>query len=378
MPLKGIKVLELCGLAPGPFCGKVLADFGASVVVVDRVLENSMNVLNHGKRILPMDLKNPKSQHLIRQLCKSYDVLLEPFRPGVMEKLNLGPEILCKDNPRLIYARLTGFGQNGRLANRAGHDINYAAISGVLSLLGRAKEKPTPPINILADFAGGGLLCAMGICLALIERNRSGKGQVIDNAMVEGSAYVSSWITMSQKIPIWSGNGRGTNTLDTGAFYYDTYETKDGKFMSVGALEEKFYKNFIDKLGLSNLDQYSTSNEEGKELVTRAFLTKTQKEWTHIFEDIDACVYPILDWNKVMEHDHNQSRESFVKTDEGQIIPNPAPKLSRTPGKIRPVQRTENSFDVACEILGECGKSPKDVKKLIEEGALNVPVNAKL
>ncbi|XP_055847191.1 alpha-methylacyl-CoA racemase [Episyrphus balteatus] len=376
MPLKGIKVLELCGLAPGPFCGKVLTDFGASVTVVDKVLHNPLDVLNHGKRFLPLNLKNPNGQQLIRKLCKSYDVVIEPFRPGVMEKLNLGPEILCKDNPKLIYARLTGFGQNGRLANRAGHDINYVALSGVLSLLGRAKEKPTPPINILADFAGGGLLCAMGICLALLERHRSGKGQVIDSAMVEGAAYVSSWITMSQKTPIWSGDGRGTNFLDSGAFYYDTYETKDGKFMSVGALEEKFFRNFVDKLGLPHLEQ-SISNEEGKELVTKAFLTKTQKEWAEIFEDCDACVYPVVDWKNVMQHDHNQSRKSFIQTDEGDVIPNPAPRLSRTPGRIK-FEKDTNAFDAACDILAEIGQSTNDVKKLIENEVLLIPLNAKL
>ncbi|XP_055916739.1 alpha-methylacyl-CoA racemase [Eupeodes corollae] len=376
MPLKGIKVLEFCGLAPGPFCGKVLSDFGASVTVIDKVLENPLNVLSQGKRLLPVNLKEPHGQNIIRKLCKSYDVLLEPFRPGVMEKLNLGPEILCKDNPKLIYARLTGFGQNGPLSKSAGHDINYVAISGVLSLLGRNKEKPTPPINIVADFAGGGFLCAMGICMALLERHRSGKGQIIDSSMTEGAAYVSSWITMSQNKPIWSGGERGTSLLDTGAFFYDTYETKDGKFMAVGALEEKFFRNFVNKLGLSHINQ-SMPNEEGKQLVTRAFLTKTQQEWTEIFTDVDACVQPVLDWNNVMNHDHHVTRKSFMQTSEGQIIPSPAPKLSRTPGEIK-LDKDRSPFDEACEILAEIGHSSEDVKKLIANGILQIPLNAKL
>ncbi|XP_065357413.1 alpha-methylacyl-CoA racemase [Calliphora vicina] len=378
MPLKGIKVLEFAGLAPAPFCGKILADFGAKVTVIDRVPDNQFNCMNHGKRVLAINLKKPQGQNLARKLCKTQDVLIEPFRPGVMEKMNLGPEILCKDNPGLIYARLTGFGQTGRLAPRAGHDINYAAISGVLSMLGRKGEKPLPPINILADFAGGSLMCAFGICLALLERHRSGRGQIVDSAMVDGAAYVASWLYLSRNIPaVWEGKERGTNWLDGGAFYYDTYETKDGKYMSVGALEPQFFELFKKHLGLPKLSQFVSQDQEkeaAKADITAAFLQKTQSEWTAMFEDIDACVYPILDWRDVMQHDHNKMRESFVKLDDNLIAPKPAPRLSRSPGKLS--TRSSNSpeaIEEAANVLGDLKLSPVELEELVNDRVLILP-----
>ncbi|XP_037823426.1 alpha-methylacyl-CoA racemase [Lucilia sericata] len=378
MPLKGIKVLEFAGLAPAPFCGKILADFGAKVTVIDRVLDNQFNCLNRGKHVLAIDLKKPQGQTLARELCKKQDVLIEPFRPGVMEKMNLGPELLCKDNPRLIYARLTGFGQNGRLALRAGHDINYAAISGVLSMLGRRGEKPLPPVNILADFAGGGLMCAFGICLALLERHRSGRGQIVDSAMVDGAAYVASWLYMSRNIPpIWEGGERGNNWLDGGAFYYDTYETKDGKYMSVGALEPQFFELFKQHLGLPELSQFATQDSEkeaAKAAITAAFLQKTQSEWAAIFEDIDACVYPILDWHDVMQHDHNNERNSFVKLEDNTIAPQPAPRLSRTPGKLSMrSSKSPEAIEEAANVLGDLKLSPAALEKLLRDKVLILP-----
>uniref|UniRef100_A0A0K8TKU1 Putative l-carnitine dehydratase/alpha-methylacyl-coa racemase n=1 Tax=Tabanus bromius TaxID=304241 RepID=A0A0K8TKU1_TABBR len=379
MALKGIRVLEFGGLAPGPFCGKVLADFGASVTRIDRTLNNPIDCLQDGKKTLAVNLKNQKSQDLLRSLAKVHDVLIEPYRPGVMEKLHLGPDVLMKDNPKLIYARLTGFGQTGPLSKRAGHDINYIAVSGVLSFLGRKSEKPTAPINLLADFAGGGLLCALGICLALLERSRSGKGQIVDSSMTEGSAYIASWLMMSQGLPIWHG-ARGENVLDTGSFYYDTYETKDGKFMSVGAIEPQFYESFVKILGLDDLSQFG-SNEEAKIAVEKAFKTKTQKEWSEIFEKVDACVFPVVDWNEVDHHHHNKATSAFsrIKKDGyNLLVPIPSPRLSRTPGEAAALTNQKSHYEDAVEILKLIGKTEKDVEKLMQDGTILLSNEAKL
>ncbi|XP_017858468.1 PREDICTED: alpha-methylacyl-CoA racemase [Drosophila arizonae] len=375
MPLGGVKVLEFVGLAPGPLCGKILADFGASVTRIDKVLDNSMDVLHHGKRTVVVDLKKAAGQQIVQQLARKYDVIVEPFRPGVMEKLNLGPDLLCSANPRLIYARLTGFGQHGRLAPRAGHDLNYAAVSGVLSMLGRKHEKPTAPINLLADFAGGSVMCALGICLALLERHKSGKGQVVDAAMVDGAAYVASWLFMSRKLDIWGqGQQRGTNLLDGGVYFYDTYETKDGLFMSVAALEPQFFSLIKERLNLpQELSQYGEEHQvQGRQLLTDIFLTKTQAEWSEIFEDVDACVYPVVDWQKVQNHDHNAARQSFGRVDDN-WAPRPAPRLCRTPGKLR----SSTQFDVK-SFLDELDIKPEKLRQLQEEAVLILPNRPKL
>ncbi|XP_075152808.1 alpha-methylacyl-CoA racemase [Haematobia irritans] len=385
MPLKGIKVLEFAGLAPAPFCGKILADFGAKVTVIDRAPENPLNIFNRGKRVLAVNLKKSKGQELVRKLAKIHDVVLEPFRPGIMEKMNLGPEVLCKDNPRLIYARLTGFGQQGRLAPRAGHDINYIAISGVLSMLGRKNEKPLPPINLLADFAGGGLTCALGICLALLERHHSGRGQVIDSAMVDGATYVASWLFMGRNVAtLWQGE-RGTNVLDGGYYFYDTYETKDGKYMSVGAIEPQFFDEFKKTLGLPQLPQFPSDDAEkeaGKTLITNSFLQKTQAEWSTIFEDRDACIYPILEWADVMKHDHNKSRKAFelLDDDNGSVLaPQPAPRLSRTPGLLsKGPSNSPEAFEEVVDMIREVNVDSNEFKQLIDEQIVILPSQAKL
>ncbi|XP_073825650.1 alpha-methylacyl-CoA racemase-like [Musca autumnalis] len=382
MPLKGIKVLEFAGLAPAPFCGKILADFGAKVTVIDRVPDNVLNCMNRGKRVLAINLKVPEGQQLARKLAGTQDVLIEPFRPGVMEKLNLGPELLCKDNPRLIYARLTGFGQQGRLAARAGHDINYAAISGVLSMLGHKNEKPQPPINILADFAGGGLMCSLGICLALLERHRSGRGQVVDSAMIDGAAYVASWLFMARNVPTLFQGERGTNALDGGSYFYDVYETKDGKYMSVGCLEYQFFDEFKNKLGLPELSQVLVDEDEkkaAKDMVTKRFLEKTQAEWSAIFEDVDACVYPIIDWESVLDHDHNKTRRSFEKLDDGCLAPCPAPRLNRTPGKLSTLPSTSSeAIEEALDMIRDLKLSNVELQKLVSDKVLILPTEAKL
>ncbi|XP_053264893.1 alpha-methylacyl-CoA racemase [Podarcis raffonei] len=336
MALRGVRVLEMAGLAPAPLCGLILADFGAEVVRVDRSPRAavSSDVQGRGKRSVALDLKQPRGAETLRRLCQKADVLIEPFRPGVMEKLGLGPDIVLQDNPKLIYARLTGFGQLGKYAKLAGHDINYLAVSGVLSKLGRKDENPYAPINLLADFAGGGVMCAMGIIMALYERTKSGKGQVIDASMVEGTAYLSSFLWKSQSIGLWN-RSRGENLLDSGAPFYETYKTKDGKFMAVGALEPQFYKQFISGLGLddSNLPgQMSFSDWPAmKNMFADLFSKKTQAEWCEIFDDVDACVTPVLAFDAAASHPHNKERGTFLKNDQEEISPRPAPLLSRTP-----------------------------------------------
>ncbi|XP_026470252.1 alpha-methylacyl-CoA racemase-like [Ctenocephalides felis] len=380
MPLQGIKVLEFAGLAPAPFCGMILKEFGASVTRIDKVGQtHTIDVLGNGKSSIAMDLKHTKSVDIVKKLCKVSDVLIEPFRPGVMEKLGLGPNILLAENPRLIYARLTGFGQKGPYSLRAGHDINYIAISGVLSLLGRYNEKPTFPINLIADFAGGGLLCAFGIALALLERFKSNKGQVIDSNMVEGAAYVASWITRSQHLPIW-GNERGKNILDTGSHFYDTYKTKDNKYMAVGAIEPQFYVKFIEGLGLSVNDVPQFSNmEESKKIISDKFLQKTQEEWCEIFENVDACVTPVLTMSEAPDNKHNKERESFISSTEyNHKIPKPAPFLYRTPGMTRANLSNTLPGKDTITILQKLNYNKQEIDDLISSGVVEQSKMSKL
>lgn len=326
-----------------------------------------------------MNVKDTRATDLIKRMTPHYDVVLEAYRPGVMERLGLGPEILMKENPRLIYARISGFGQTGPLALRAGHDINYTALSGVLSMLGRKGEKPLPPINLIADFAGGGLMCAFGILSALLSRHRTGEGQVVDCSMTEGAAYVASWLTRSRSMPIWN-EARGENLLDSGCFYYDTYETKDGRFMSVGCLEPQFFAVLVDKLRMKEQSEEFSQfmdNEEGKRILTKIFLTKSQKEWSEIFEDTDACVYPVVPWDEVQEHRQHKARDNFL-THEETIVPQPAPKLNKTPNKSAIVNGEKNSWMDVQNILQEVGVGEEEMRRLVDEKVIIVVGKPKL
>ncbi|GAB0096607.1 alpha-methylacyl-CoA racemase [Sergentomyia squamirostris] len=382
MALKGIKVIELVGLAPAPFCGMLLSDFGATVTRIDKIAYNPLDVLKHGKRNIALNLKQTEGRNILRDLCMKSDVLIEPYRPGVMEKLGLGPDILLKDNPKLIYARLTGFGQKGALAQRAGHDINYLAISGVLSFLGRKNEKPTAPVNLLADFAGGGLLCAFGILAALLSRQNTGKGQIVDSSMVEGAAYVASFLNRSQTLPIW-GKDRGDNLLDTGTYFYDTYETKDGKFMSVGCLEEPFFQIMLKTLGIEGKLTQFDDNEKGRKVLHDIFLTKTQDEWTQIFEKTDSCVFPVLNWAQASEYPHNKLRDTFTTSEnpensEKVVVPNPAPKLSETPASSSFLKQQKDEWENINEILKEIGYQDEKIRQLVKSNAILVSTKGKL
>ncbi|KAL7797579.1 CoA-transferase family III domain-containing protein [Trichoderma ceciliae] len=308
-PLKGIKVLEFAGLAPGPFAGLILADAGASVLRVDRPASNSEgavptpDMLARHKSSIVVDLKDPRGVALIRRLVKHLDVLIDPFRPGVLEKLGLGPEELLAINPRLIYGRMTGFRRDGKYADMAGHDINYLAVSGVLALLGRQGEKPFPPWNLLADFAGGGAMLAQGVLLAIISRHSSGRGQVVEANMVDGSSYLASFPRMSLKTPL--GNGpRGSNILDGGCPWYDTYETSDGQHMSVGALEPQFFQALLKGLSLEGQGWETNRHDASswphlRALFTKIFKSKSRTEWEAIFDGTDACCVPVLHYREL-------------------------------------------------------------------------------
>lgn len=339
---------------------------------------SDLDCLKNGKRSLALNLKDKKGIEILKKLTAKSDVLIEPFRSGVMESLGLGPQTLQDINPRLIYARLTGFGQSGPYASMAGHDINYVATSGVLSFLGRKNEKPTPPVNLLADFGGGGLTCALGIILALFEREKSGKGQVIDCSMVEGTAYLSSWLFRSQQLPIW-GNERGNNVLDTGSHFYDTYETSDGKYMAVGALENQFYDILVEKLNTDGLSEQWNDFEWKKKILKAVFKTKTREEWCKIFDGTDACVTPVLEHNEAPNHPHNKERESFIRLENGIVAPKPAPKLNRTPGvSMADVPDVENGADTE-DILLELGYTKNDIEQLNKEQVVKIiPKKSKL
>ncbi|HSP98183.1 MAG TPA: CaiB/BaiF CoA-transferase family protein [Candidatus Dormibacteraeota bacterium] len=369
--LQGIRVVEMAGLAPAPFCGMILADFGADVVRVDRVGAGSMDQLARGKRSIAVNLKSGDGVETVLRLIEKADVLLEPYRPGVMERLGLGPDVATARNPRLVYARLTGFGQDGPYANMAGHDTNYIAISGALSLIGRKGERPLPPVNLLGDFAGGGMLCALGISLALLERAHSGKGQIVDAAMVDGAAYLSTFVYKFRNSGMWRDE-RGTNMLDGGAPFYETYRARDGEYLSVGAIEPQFYAALLHGLGIDaatmphQMDQ-SKWPETGARFA-EIFATKTRAEWCAIFDGTDACVAPILNLGEVADHPHNVARRLLIPDAKGKLEPAPAPRLSRTPGDGgRPLPEVGEHTRA---VLAEYGFPEADVARLIEAGAV--------
>ncbi|RJL34680.1 CaiB/BaiF CoA transferase family protein [Bailinhaonella thermotolerans] len=366
-PLAGIRVLELAGLAPGPFAGMMLADHGAEVLRIDRVAavdrdKPSRNAMDRGKRTIGLDIKSPDGRAALLTMAATADVLIEPFRPGVAERLGIGPADLRAVNPGLIYGRMTGWGQDGPLAPTAGHDIDYIAISGVLSQLGRAGEKPTPPINILGDFAGGGLMLAYGVTLALVERARTGRGQVVDAAMVDGAAVLFSMFFSGA---IGGGWGpRGTNLLDTGSPVYDTYETADGRYVAVGALEPQFWAELVARLGLTDLPDRNDREQWPalRKRLEETFRTKTRDEWAEIFDGSDACVSPVLEMAEAPAHPHNAARRTFL-TVGGDVQPGPAPRLSDAP---EPAPEPATWL----EDLSPWGLSREEAARLREAGVL--------
>jgi len=377
-PLDGIKVIEMAGLAPSPYCGMLLADFGADVTVVDRLSKGSPEIPNimernpfdRGKRSVRVNLKSDSGVDILRRLILGADVVVEPYRPGVMEALGLGPKNALEWNPKLIYARLTGWGQTGAYASMAGHDIDYIALSGALSLFRRKGERPLPPCNLLGDFAGGGMLCAMGILLALVERGHSGKGQVVDAAMVDGAANLSVLFYGMLAHHLMTLD-IGTHVLDSGAPFYQTYETADGKFMAVGAIEGRFYAELLKGLDIdpSSLPHQMDMGRwpEITERFAAVFKTRTRHEWTRVFEGTDACVAPVLDLTEVADHPHNRERELILTIDEVPQ-PAPAPRLSRTPGRVEPAKGRRGAN--TREVVTALGYSMKEVERLFKEGVV--------
>ena len=375
-PLAGLRVVELQGIGPGPFCGMMLADMGAEIIRVDRSAAvgsgaRSSDVLARGRKSVAVDLKNPEGVETVLKLVESADVLLEGFRPGVTERLGLGPDVCLARNPKLIYGRMTGWGQTGTMAHAAGHDINYISLSGVLHAIGEGNSRPTPPLNLVGDFGGGGMLLAFGIVAALYERATSGQGQVIDAAMTDGSALLMNSIFGLMSQGVWNQN-RGSNLLDGGAHFYGTYETKDGKHVSLGSIEPQFYALLLEKTGLDQDPDLAKQMSRDdwpmlREKLAAVMATKTRDEWDGIMLGTDICYAPILNFEEAVEHPHNQARQTFVNSaDITQAAP--APRFSRTEPElpqppVAPGQHTD-------EILASIGLDAAAIVNLKESGAV--------
>lgn len=344
-PLKGVRVVEMSNIGPGPFCGMLLADLGAEVVSVQRLAADDLgfdiarryDLLNRSKQAVAVDLKAPEGVATVKDMIATADILVEGFRPGVMERLGLGPQICHATNPKLVYGRMTGWGQEGPLAQTAGHDINYIAMAGALAAIGPKGDKPAVPLNLVGDFAGGSLYLAMGLLAALIEARQSGKGQVVDAAMIDGAASLMTMHLGYRQANFWNLE-RGTNAVDGGSPWYTTYETKDGRWMAVGAVEKRFYREFISRLGLEGASlpgQYDQSRwDELRGIIAAEFAKRTRSEWEAVFEGSDACVSPVLDMDEAPKHPAANARATFVDRD-GVTEPAPAPRFSRTPASIR-------------------------------------------
>ncbi len=376
-PLTGTRMVEIAGIGPGPFCAMVLADLGADIIRIDRAdkvmggdpASPPADLLNRGRRSIGVDLKNPEGVATVLEVVAGSDALIEGFRPGVMERLGLGPDVCLDRNPRLVYGRMTGWGQEGPLAQVAGHDINYISLAGALGAIGRAGQPPTPPLNLVADFGGGGMLLALGICAAIVERNTSGKGQVVDAAMVDGVALMMSIFHGMVAMGFWNEE-RGTNMLDSGAHWYDAYETSDGEFVSIGPVEPQFYAELLTRLGLdpTEFPHFDKARwPELKDRFTEIFRGKTRAEWCELLEGTDVCFAPVLRMSESARHPHNVARNTFVEV-AGIEQAAPAPRFSRTPGSIdSPPPHAGQHTD---EVLASLGFDDARVAALRSSGAI--------
>ncbi len=380
-PLAGLKVVEFAGIGPGPFAAMLFADMGAEVVRVERrgmarrplslLNAGPFDVLNRGRRAVAIDLKRPAGVEVAQRLVAQADALIEGFRPGVMERLGLGPDVCLGANPRLVYGRMTGWGQSGPLAPAAGHDINYIALSGALHAIG-TPEQPLPPLNLVGDFGGGAMLLAWGMMAALWEARNSGLGQVVDAAMTDGAALLMAMMYGVKAGGLWT-NERGANLLDGGAPFYGTYACADGKHLAVGPIEPQFYRLFLQKAGITDPDlagQHDLTAWPGQREKLGAILrTRTRDEWCALLEGTDACVTPVLDLDEAPQHPHNQARQTFVVVDDV-LQPAPAPRLSRTPGEIRnpPPLAGQDTQAVLCD----WGFTQGEIDALLADGAIGV------
>jgi alpha-methylacyl-CoA racemase len=338
-PLTGLRVIELAGIGPGPHAAMILGDLGADVVRIDRPGATGADPMLRNRRFVIADLKSDEGRGLVRKLFAKADVLIEGYRPGVTERMGLGPEDCAKVNERLIYGRMTGWGQTGPRSKQAGHDINYISLNGVLHAIGRANERPVPPLNLVGDFGGGSMFLLLGILSALFERQTSGKGQVVDAAMIDGSSVLVQMMWGMRALGLWTDE-RGTNMLDTGAPYYDTYECADGRYVSVGAIESQFYAAMLAGLGLDPADLPAQNDRSGwpelRAKFTEVFASRDRDHWAKVFAESDACVTPILAFGEVETEPHITERNTFYRTGGG-LQPLPAPRFSRSsPDEPRP------------------------------------------
>ena len=366
-PLKGFKIIELAGIGPGPFCGMMLSDMGADVIRIDRIAKASprpLDILSRNRRSIAVDLKQEEGVELVLKLCEGADGLFEGFRPGVTERLGLGPDDCMRRNAKLVYGRMTGWGQEGPIAKAAGHDINYIALSGALHGIGFAGERPVPPLNLVGDFGGGGMLLAFGMVCALLEASRSGQGQVIDAAMIDGTAALMAMFYGMKAAGVWRDE-RGVNLLDSGAHFYNTFETSDGKHICIGSIEPQFYAQLLE---LAELDKRVFGEQmnrerwaEQTEALSQVFKQKTRDEWCEIMEGTDVCFAPVLALSEAPEHPHNLARSTF-ETHDGLVQPAPAPRFSRTQGEIRNAARLPG--EDSREILHDFGFSAQEVTAL--------------
>ncbi len=375
-PLAGVRVIEFEAIGPGPFAGMLLADMGADVLLVDRPAESGlglkrerwMDVMMRGRRSVTLDLKAPGAANAALELISRADALIEGFRPGVMERLGLGPDACLAKNPKLVYGRMTGWGQDGPLAPRAGHDINYIALAGVLHAFGRKGEAPVPPLNLVGDFGGGGMLLGFGLACALLHAQKTGQGQVVDAAMVEGASLLAAMFSGFLAADRWTEE-RGVNILDTGAPWYDTYETQDGKYVAIGAIEAKFYAELLARLQIDPASLAAQNDRAGwpkmRAAFAAAFRSKTRDEWCAAFEGSDACFAPVLTFSEARRHPHNVARSSYV-TSAGVEQPAPAPRFSATSPEVRrePPERGAGGR----EALGEWGFAEADLARLRAAG----------
>lgn len=378
-PLNGIKILEIAGIGPGPFAAMMLSDMGAEVLRVDRAQSvkggtpsgPAADLLNRGRRSIGVDLKNAEGVETVLRLAEKADAIIEGFRPGVMERLGLGPDVCLARNPQLIFGRMTGWGQEGPMAHAAGHDINYIALAGALGAIGRKGERPLPPLNLVGDFGGGGMLLAFGVVCALVERAQSGKGQVVDAAMVDGSAILMTMMHGMRAMGFWNDE-TGTNLLDTGAHFYETYETSDGKFVSIGSIEPQFYAQLLALSGLGELPDLPaqmdrTQWDAMKDKLATIFRTKTRDEWCDIMEGTDICFAPVLGMGEAPEHPHLKHRSTFIERD-GVVQPAPAPRFSRTAPEI--VRSPSHPGQHTDEALADWGFGSDEIRTLRDTKAV--------
>ena len=392
-PLSGIAVVEMAGIGPGPFAGMMLADLGATVTRVDRLFGGvggagrvrgpstmaavRADVVSRGRRSIAVDLKSTEGVELVLKLIDSADVLIEGYRPGVMERLGLGPELCLERNPRLVFGRMTGWGQDGPLAQSAGHDINYISLSGALAAIGRQGEAPVPPLNLVGDYGGGGLMLAYGVLAALLSAARTGTGQVVDAAMLDGSALLMAQFFGMQAIGRWTDE-RGSNLLDTGVPFYDVYPTADGGYLSVGPLEPAFFATLLDRLGIDDIDvgaQYDPRSWPALRLrLASEFASRTRESAEALFAGVDVCVFPVLSMSEAPQHPHIVARATFV-TRDGVVQPAPSPRFSATPTRLElPPPAVGEHTD---EVLADLGLSADEVLRLRESGVVEsaeVPV----